>query len=594
MGTCSNALYSCLTTDLSRVFRTLPLERLERNVREALWPGASFREVASAFLLDSIFKKFEDNKSSKADDVALAKFIAANSHCERSCTIDTHEMTEIQSIALGEFRKSFYDFWFINHGRDYFFNTSDVLERINVGPGASIGATGTSFYHKIAAGPLTGTNYQLFHLYKGEAAKFPLWDETEKIRFNHFGGMKQVIGSRLSFVPKSNDVSRTICTEPLLNMLFQKGLGSLFESRLKGRFGINLSTQPDKNRELCRIGSETGDFGTIDLSSASDTISLKLLQEILPSYILGWIKETRCQFVTLPNGKPLALQMVSSMGNAYTFPLQTILFSCVVIGVYKALGLELIYPRGEPEDPDYQVGNFSVFGDDIIVRREAYNLVVNILERIGFLVNRDKSYNEGVFRESCGVDFYAGYNVRGIYCQSLKSKQDVYSLINRLNMWSANHGIPIPITIQYLMQSSGVKLIPVPPWESDVAGIKMPLRLVPTLSIRKHREFQGSIIYYRYLSRPLSTCLLDIGTRLKMRHKGRDLIHNPAGVLFSAIGGYLRDGNLLSNREVARYEKRFAIAPCWDYFGPSVSSNLTKLGWRNWLNFSVETNLELG
>lgn len=593
MGICSNALYSCLTTDLSHVLRTLPQGRLERNVRDALWPGANHREVASAFLLDSIFKKYEDSKSSKADEVALAKFIAANSYCKRSCAIDTNEMTEIQSIALGEFRKSFHDFWFTNHGRDYFFNTSDVLERINVGPGASVGVTGTSFYHKIAAGPLTGTNYQLFHLYNGEAAKFPLWNETEKIRSNHYGGMKQVIGSRLSFVPKSNDVSRTICTEPLLNMLFQKGLGSLFESRLKSRFGINLSSQPDKNRELCRIGSENGDFGTIDLSSASDTISLSLLQEILPSYVLGWIKESRCQSTVLPNGEPLELHMVSSMGNAFTFPLQTILFSSVVIGVYKALGLELVYPHGDDkEQPDYRIGNFSVFGDDIIVRREAYNLVVNILERIGFLVNHDKSYNEGVFRESCGVDFYAGYNVRGVYCQSLKSKQDVYSLINRLNMWSANHGIGLPITISYLMESSGVRFIPVPPWEADVAGIKVPLRLATTSSLRRHKG-TGSILYQRYLSRPLSTCLLDVGTRLKMRHKGRDIIHNPSGILFSAIGGYLRDGNLLSNREVARYEKRFAIAPCWDYFGPSVSSLLTKLGWQRWLNTFVEANLEL-
>lgn len=592
MGLCSLALYSCLTSDLSRVLPTVPFRRLsEGNLRDAIWPGIAKREVASLFLLDSILKKFEDSKSSEADDVALTKFLACNSHCESFRSIDTSQLTEIQAIALGEMKKSFSDFFF-NPGGDYWLNPEIISEGMAFGPGASVGASGDSFYQKVAAGPLTGTVPSLYTLYKREASKCSLWDETEKIRFDHFGGYKEVQGSRLSFVPKTHEISRTICTEPVLNMFVQKGIGNAFEARLMQRFGINLSTQPDKNRELARIGSLNGTFGTIDLSSASDTISLNLLREILPSYVLSWLMESRSGFVTLPNGQLQQMHMVSSMGNAFTFPLQTILFSSVVIGVYNALNIAIVKPHGsDPELPNYNLGNYAVFGDDIIIRREAYDLVVNLLERMGFFVNHDKSFNEGPFRESCGLDFWDGYNVRGVYCRSLKTKQDVYSLINRLNVWSSNHAVPLPCTIQYLLGSSGLKFNPVPPWESDVAGIKVPLWIASSQPAGTRRDkWTGSVVYMRYLPRDESTSLLDVGSRPQVFLRGRTLFHNPAGILYSAIRGYLRDGKLAIRTRLTKYLKRLAIAPCWDYRDP-CRSLLTNDGWHNWKSCYVDVNL---
>jgi hypothetical protein len=588
MGLCPFALYDCLSYDLSHTLRTVPFARLKLGkARDAIWPGASEREVASCFLLDSILKKFEDLRTPQADDVALAKFVTANSHCESFQTIDTDKMTEIQYIILGEFKSIIHDFFF--HDGEYILSPEIVSEGMGVGPGASVGVTGFSFYHKIAAGPMTGTNASLFSLYKREAAKYHLWDETEKIRFDHFGGFKQVIGSRLTFVPKSREVSRTICTEPLLNMLVQKGISSSFKRQLIRKFGIDLRTQPTKNRELARIGSLTGKFGTIDLASASDTVSLNLLRQILPSYILSWLMESRCDKVTLPDGSVRQLHMVSSMGNDFTFPLQTIIFSAVVLAVYRALDIKAVMPRHD------SLGNWSVFGDDIIVRRDAYDYVVNLLERIGFFVNHDKSFNTGPFRESCGSDFWSGYNVRGIYCQSLKTKQDCYSLINRLNVWSANHSIPLPTTIGYILDESRVQNIPIPPWESDVAGIKVPEWLITTMSpLRRSERYGNSIIYSRYIAVPPDISMVNIGTALKMKQKGLKkkqlLLHNPPGILFSAIGQYFRSGKLICNDKFPQYKKRLAIAPCWDYYDPSASI-LTKQGWRNWLNGSVWVNL---
>lgn len=585
MGLSSIALYSCLVSDLSGCLATVPSRRLfEPKVRSVAWPGIKPRQVAALSLLDSVLKKYEDEKSETADAAALTKFLACNSRCESFRTIDVCDLTEIGAIALGEFKRSFYDFWFAPGG-DYWLSPESISSGIATGPGSSVGVKGQSYYHKIAAGPMTGTRPSLFSLYQREVSKCPLWDETEKIRFNHFGGYKEVKGSRLSFVPKSTEISRTICTEPLLNMLFQKGIEAQLKTVLEKRFGIDLSVQPVKNQALARIGSETGCYGTIDLASASDSVSMNLLREILPSYVFSWLKETRSDSVTLPNGDECQLHMVSSMGNAFTFPLQTILFSCVVIGVYKALDIELIYPKGEA------VGNWAVFGDDIVVRREAYDLVVDLLKRLGFTVNLDKSFNNGPFRESCGLDFEDGYNVRGVYCRTLKTKQDVYSLINRLNVWSANHSVPLPSTIQYLIKSSGVAFNPVPPWESDVAGIKVPLSLVPTGQLRRDK-WTGAIVYKRYLPRPMSLSLLSVESRPQVLRKG-NLIENPPGILLSAIRGYLRNGDILVRRNVTKYIKRLALAPCWDWRNPCLST-LTKDGWHRWKSFYVEINLGSG
>jgi hypothetical protein len=57
----------------------------------------------------------------------------------------------------------------------------------------------------------------------------------------------------------------------------------------------------------------------------------------------------------------------------------------------------------------------SVYGDDIIVPTEMSASVMEDLESFGLRVNQNKSYNTGLFRESCGGDFYAGVCVTPVY-----------------------------------------------------------------------------------------------------------------------------------------------------------------------------------
>jgi len=153
--------------------------------------------------------------------------------------------------------------------------------------------------------------------------------------------------------------------------------------------------------------------------------------------------------------------MISTMGNGYTFPLQTIVFLSVVVAVYKKLGIPLIRPSNSSD------GNFSVYGDDIIVVREAYDEVMSMLKSIGCIPNEGKSFCYGFFRESCGGDFFNGHPVRGVYSKSLNSPHQIYSLHNQLLMWSYRHKIPLTGTLRLLR--SFVKRRPIP-WSADISG----------------------------------------------------------------------------------------------------------------------------
>jgi len=86
--------------------------------------------------------------------------------------------------------------------------------------------------------------------------------------------------SKLVFVPKDSRTFRSIGIEPVLNGLGQKGIGLHIKKRLL-RAGVDLSSQ-ENNQRLALRSSIDGTLCTIDLASASDTISYNLVQDLLP------------------------------------------------------------------------------------------------------------------------------------------------------------------------------------------------------------------------------------------------------------------------------------------------------------------------
>lgn len=206
-----------------------------------------------------------------------------------------------------------------------------------------------------------------------------------------------VSNNKISFVPKTARTHRAIAVEPLLNGYLQKGADVSMRNSLK-RVGIDLSDQ-SLNQRLAREGSidDSGDdaFVTIDLSSASDSISIGLVRNLLPPDWFDFLNSIRSPEYDL-NGKRYVYHKFCSMGNGFCFPLETLLFTACC----KASGC------GIPGT------DFSVYGDDIIVRKKHALGVLRLLKTMGFSPNVNKTFLKGPFRESCGADWFGGVDVR--------------------------------------------------------------------------------------------------------------------------------------------------------------------------------------
>lgn len=218
----------------------------------------------------------------------------------------------------------------------------------------------------------------------------------------------QITDGIVDFVPKNAKIHRTIIKEGSVNTMLQCALGDEMSRRLAA-FGIDLSDQ-SRNQRLALQGSLDGSLATLDLSSASDTISTELVFSLLPFDWAFLLNQSRSSTVQL-DGKRLRLEKFSSMGNGFTFPLESLIFwaisSCAVEG-----------------------GFASVYGDDIVVPTENCERVIRLLEICGFSINLKKSYWAGPFRESCGADYIRGLDIRPYYQKKLVSPAELFRLHN--------------------------------------------------------------------------------------------------------------------------------------------------------------------
>lgn len=564
----SSVLFSHLLDDITPYLGEDVMNRLKSGHDVQPWVGISPQEFACIALTKSFYKKFVDHVSPTADACALEKFLAVNARC--SSWVDQCN-TSWDQILMGELRRSLHHFWFLDGDKScdqLIEDDSHIWDGLRCGPGASLNAISYDFYSKLFSGPLSVTHESIHRSYRNYIARDPKWSAAEEFRADSYGSALVVEGNRLSFVPKQRDISRIICIEPTLNMSGQLGIGEVLSRRLRQVFGIDLSKQPDRNRELARIGSRHGSFCTIDLSSASDSMSLRMLRAVLPPEFLWWLEQFRSPTTQLPDGSRVELGMVSTMGNGFTFPLQTILFSCIVSAAARARGFRLWWPRGD------DVGAVGVFGDDIILPThvhyftsqngekfcETYGMdlvrdVLRLLELLGFSINAEKTFFEGPFRESCGGDFFHGKYVRGVYIKTLKHMESRYVAINRLNHWSAMTGVVLNRTVTFLLRT--VRVQPVPLWENDDAGIRMPLSMIKRR--RVHKLLQ-SIIYRRSQMR---TRYLKIGDGFILGRKG--LVYNPCGLLISLLNGTIRDGRIAIRSGGEFYYQSTAIAPNWEH-----------------------------
>lgn len=269
----------------------------------------------------------------------------------------------------------------------------------------------------VATGEKDEKKWVFTHFYESLHQRYPYYDFMYGLRSNgrclHLAATAQRYRSmtreqtptaKLIFVPKDSRGPRIISSEPnelqfMQQAVARKLVSWIEKSPITGGH-VNFTDQT-VNGKLALDNSFTGEFATLDLSEASDRVSQVLVQRCWPQHQLEDLWALRSYHTLLPSGEKLELKKFAPMGSALCFPVESMIFWALCVGALQVAGLTFVEACSQ----------VYVYGDDIIVPSRHCTRVVRALTDHGLVVNNQKSYWQGHFRESCGVDAWKGKNV---------------------------------------------------------------------------------------------------------------------------------------------------------------------------------------
>lgn len=226
---------------------------------------------------------------------------------------------------------------------------------------------------------------------------------------------------RVITVPKTLKGPRIIAIEPVCMQYTQQGLSrnltNLLEEHPLTSGHINFSDQ-SVNRSIALSASKDKRSATLDLSAASDRVPRSLALYMFNSVpdFQGAVDACRSTHANLPSGEILPLEKFASMGSALCFPIEAMYFFTLCV-------MALLRSRDLPvtsRNIKIVAKDVYVYGDDIIVPVDEVVEVVNTLERYYCKVNTAKSFWNGNFRESCGMDAFNGEEVTPTYIREMQ------------------------------------------------------------------------------------------------------------------------------------------------------------------------------
>lgn len=321
--------------------------------------------------------------------------------------------------------------WFIDRCRSFIkrvlgdFNKSEMHDAVRFTNGASarLARKHSNISRKVINIEVTARAYN----YMNDFIRRYHYCDDEKYSWASIATIEATEHSVITTVPKNKDTDRPIEKSASFNMGCQLAIGSMIRKRLN-RFGVDINDQ-EINKDLCRTSASS--IATIDLKSASDNICSRLVEMLLP---LDWYQacdKFRHHSSLLPNGNVIELSKFSAMGNGFTFELETLIFTSIV---YASSLLDFDEFRCCSKE------RWHVFGDDIIVPKTWYLRCVSALEQCGFTINDDKSFCEGPFKESCGVNIYHGVDITPVRLKrEIKLSEELIQFYNLTYLYDLNH-----------------------------------------------------------------------------------------------------------------------------------------------------------
>lgn len=282
--------------------------------------------------------------------------------------------------------------------------------------------------------------------------------------------------SHVVFVPKSMKTYRVISKEPCTLMYLQQGVAKCIKEYVQShddlRSHIDFEDQSHNGRMALK-GSADQRFATIDLSSASDTVTLELVKAVFrgtPLY--PFLVALRSKTTVLPSGKVQGMAKYAPMGSALCFPIMTLILACAVEFVVRYT-----------QDVDgISYHRYRVYGDDIVVHEEVFRDLMVVLELIGFIPNQHKSFCfPSLFRESCGVEAYDGVDVtpmkisRKFSFESRITSKSASVYENRIDMANTAYLFDFPLLRSWIVRSLLANHVAPPLFSEEVnSGIYSP------------------------------------------------------------------------------------------------------------------------
>jgi len=201
--------------------------------------------------------------------------------------------------------------------------------------------------------------------------------------------------ARITAVPKDSRGPRLICMEPREHQYVQQGLMrrlyNIVENHPLTRGRVNFTDQT-VNQRLARESSITMEYATLDLKDASDLVRWDLVSILFPFLWVRAFYACRTEYIEFPDGSIFGpLEKFAPMGSAVCFPVEALVFWALISGNICT--------------------DVYVYGDDIILPTEHVERAIALLEEFSLKVNIDKSCFKTHFRESCGGDYFNGFDI---------------------------------------------------------------------------------------------------------------------------------------------------------------------------------------
>lgn len=209
--------------------------------------------------------------------------------------------------------------------------------------------------------------------------------------------------SRFCCVPKDANRLRGINIEPNHKIFQQMAVAqAIVDAVGRSRWTRDRIYFQDQsvNASQALKASIDRQLATIDFKDASDRISMELVRVLFEGTSLYRDLAIHRSQNILINQEKLRVLKFGAMGNGFTFPVMSLVFFSLVEAVKREFCPHLPW-HTRP----------YVFGDDVLVDKAVLRPLTRVCNLLGLRINKDKTFVNGPFRESCGTDAFNGWVV---------------------------------------------------------------------------------------------------------------------------------------------------------------------------------------